>query len=91
MSNILKKLKSKNSYKTEIKNLEIKLNDFVNIKRISGEFKNNIVTVNGICTDISKSENGTRVTLKTFLYDEVVFQSFLLESPSIIKLNINQK
>lgn len=89
MSRVLTKLKSKNSNVNKSLLPNIKLNDTVTIKRISGEFKNNVITINGICTDIKKSKNGTRITLKTFLYDEIVYQSFLIESPSILKLNIN--
>jgi ribosomal protein L19 len=86
MSKILETLKNKNC---TYNSYNVKVNDSVTIKRISGEFKNNVITINGICTKVTHSNNGTRITLKTFLYDEVVFQSFLINSPSILKLNIN--
>ncbi len=86
MSKLLKILKEKNTQK-QITNHNIKINDIVTLKKISGEFKNNVSTITGTCIKIQQSSMGVRVTLKTILYDEVVFQSFLLNSPSIIKIN----
>ncbi len=83
MSKTLNILKTKNS--KDLKNT-LKLNDTVVIKKVSSEFKNNMSTITGTCVKIQNSNNGTRITLKTFLYNEVIYQSFLLNSPSIHKL-----